>query len=69
VTLTARLLSFPNGSGIVAVGFLEGHKTVVLISVNETPWSALQGVFVQAKWIADAIATPKYAPLTTINLN
>ncbi|KKM91579.1 hypothetical protein LCGC14_1227170 [marine sediment metagenome] len=69
MTLTARLLSFPNGSGIVAVGFLEGHKTVVLISVNETPWSALQGVFVQAKWIADAIATPKYAPLTTINLN
>ena len=71
MTVIARLVPFPDGSGVVAVGFLEGlgRRPVVLLSVNETPWSALQGLFVQAKLIADVMAPPRYAPLTTIARN
>ncbi len=71
LTITACLVPFPDGSGVVAVGFLEGlgPTTVLLLAVNETPWSALPGMFVQAKFISDAAAPPKYLPLTTIARN
>ena len=58
VTITAMLVPFPDGLGVVAVGFLQGvtPKPVLLVSVNETPVSALQGLFVQAKAMSMATA-------------
>ena len=70
MTITARLMRLSNECPVVAVGFLQGlmPQPVVLLSVNATPWSALQGLFVQAKTISDFMA-PKRFPLTTIEVN
>ena len=68
--ITAILMRLSDGFPVVAVGFMEGITPVpvVLIAVNTTPMSALQGIFAQAKTIADVVA-PRYAPLTTLSVN
>ena len=68
--IIAILMRLSDGFPVVAVGFLLGvtPMPVVLIAVNTTPMSALQGMFAQAKAIADVVA-PRYAPLTTISVN
>ena len=70
ITISATLVFFPDGPNVLAVGFLEGVTSapLLLISVNETPMRALQGMFAQAKCIQIATA-PRYAPLTTIARN
>ena len=70
ITISATLVFFPDGSNVVAVGFLEGvtPKPLLLISVNETPMRALQGMFVQAKFMQIATA-PKRWPLMPIEVN
>jgi hypothetical protein len=70
VIITATLVFFPNGSNVVAIGFLKGlaPKPLVLISVAPTVWAAFQGMFAQAKFIQDATAPTRW-PLAPIEVN
>lgn len=64
MTLTAHLVSFPDGSGVLAVGFLQGltPKPLALFAADTTAMRALSGLFAQAK--AMEMIIPKYAPTT-----
>ena len=46
-TITASLVLSPDGSAIVAVGFIgfEGEKLLLALGYGATPYQALQGVF------------------------
>ena len=65
MTLVVTLSPSPDGSVIVAVGWL-GKQ--LLFCVAPTAWEAFEGLFAQVVCIQRAMA-PKRWPLTTIGVN
>ncbi len=58
MNITCTLVPFPDRSNVVALGFLEGAKPLLLVSVGPTPMAAFWGMLAQAKFIQDATRFP-----------
>ena len=71
MTITAWLIPFPDGSGVLAVGFLEGltGKPLVVFAPGKTAMGALSGLFAQAKSIEMVTAAARRWPLMPIEVN
>ena len=62
--ITATLVFFPDGSNVLAIGFIVGSTPLLLVSVGPTVMEAFQRMFAQAKVIADAT---RYVPSFSVN--
>ena len=67
-SLTVTLAPSPDGSNIVAVGWLSGAKLLLIFCIAPTAWQAFEGLFAQAVCIQRAMAPLRF-PLTPIEVN